>query len=112
MCRFYPDKKVDAYTSFIFFKKYTSFINIEKGVYQDESNQHRFFFEIPKQIEFNQFKKGMEQIKNNCDYHLFDSFLVFLFYKNKIKDFIGIYSQHCDKSRFGELKQEIKKHFD
>jgi len=37
--------------------------------------------------------------------------LVSLFYKDKIKDFVGIYSKHCDQNRFGELSREIKKAF-
>ncbi len=109
--RFYSDKHVVTYSSFIYYKKYTDFDIIEEGVYKDKKNKYRYFFEISKQIEYDEFKKGIEQIKNNCDYHLFDSFLVFLFYKNKIRDFIGIYSQHCDESRFSELKKEINKIF-
>ncbi len=110
--QFYSDKTVKPYTSFIYYKKYTAFEYIEDGVYQDENNQYRYFFEIPKQTEFNEFKNNIDKIKANCDYHLFDSFLVFLFYKDQIKDFIGIYSNHCDKNRFGELKQEINKYFE
>ena len=110
--QFYSNKQVEAYKCFIYYKKYTAFVNIEDGVYQDKNNAYRYFFEIPHQIDFEAFKKGIEQIKNNCDYHLFDSFLVMLYYKDHIKDFIGVYSKHCDKSRFGELKQQIRKQFD
>ncbi|RLD89078.1 MAG: hypothetical protein DRJ02_02335 [Bacteroidetes bacterium] len=109
--RFYSDKKVGAYQSLIYYKKHTVFENLEEGVYKDENNPNRYFFEISRQIEFDQFKKGIERIKNNCDYHLFDSFLVSLHFKNEINDFIGIYSKHCEKSRFKELKQEIIKQF-
>lgn len=108
---FYSDKKLSMYTSFIFYKKYTEYKCLEEGVYQDKNNTKRYFFNIQHQIEFSQFKNKMEMIKTNCDFHLFDSFLVSLFYKNEIIDFIGIYSEHCDKSRFGELKQEIAKNF-
>lgn len=105
--RFYSDKHVLTYSSLIYYKKYTSFQLMEDGVYVDENNKNRYFFEIQKQIDFGEFQKGVKQIKNNCDYHLFDSFLVSLFYKNTVRDFIGIYSLHCDESRFGELKKQI-----
>ncbi len=108
---FYSAKQLSIYTSFILYKKHIEYKNLEERVYQDENNPNRYFFKIPHQLEFSQFKHTMEMIKTNCDYHLFDSFLVSLFYKNEIIDFIGIYSEHCDKSRFGELKQEITKHF-
>jgi hypothetical protein len=43
---------------------------------------------------------------------LFDSFLAEIFIDKDVYDFIGVYSKHCDKERFAELKQEIKKQFD
>lgn len=107
----YPEKQINAYKSVIFYKKYTAFKNLEEGVYQDENNLNRYFFKIQSPIELNKFREGIEKIKTNCQYHLFDSFLVSLFHQNKIIDFIGIYSKHCEKGRFGELKQEIKKQF-
>jgi len=109
---FYPDKNTKPYSSLITYKKYTSFLNIEDGVYWDEKNPNRYFFEISNPVEFEQFKSGIEGIKNNCDYHLFDAFLVFLFFKDKVRDFIGIYSEHCATNRFSELRQEIKKTFE
>ena len=65
-----------------------------------------------KFIELEDFVKGMENIKFNCDFHLFDSFLAEIFIDKDVYDFIGVYSKHCDKERFAELKQEIKKQFD
>ncbi|MEN8224710.1 MAG: hypothetical protein ABFS05_05045 [Bacteroidota bacterium] len=108
---FYSNKKLAVYTSFIYYKRYVEYKNLEEGVYQDENNTNRYYFKIQPQIEYKQLKEGMDMIKTNCDFHLFDSFLVNLFYKNEIVDFIGIYSEHCDKGRFGELKQEITKYF-
>lgn len=108
---FYHDKKIKNYNCYVYYKKYTVFVNIEEGVYQDENNADRYFFEIPKQFELQQFYLEIEKIKNNCDFHSFDAFMASLFYKGKIKEFVGVYSKHCDRSRFGELKQQIEKHF-
>jgi hypothetical protein len=108
---FYSDKHVLTYSSLIYYKKYTSFNFMEEGVYNDTNNKNRYFFEIPKHIEHDELKNGITQIKNNCDYHLFDSFIVTLFYKNGVRDFIGIYSLHCDETRFGELKKQISSIF-
>jgi len=109
--KFYSDKHVLTYSSLIYYKKYTDFNFMEDGVYNDKNNKNRYFFEIPRQIDFDEFKKGIQKIKNNCDYHLFDSFMVSLFYKNGVRDFIGIYSLHCDETRFGELKKQISSIF-
>ena len=99
------------YESVIYFKKYTSFLKIGEGIFQDKNNANRYFFEIPILINFEDFLAGMEKIKNNCNYHLFDSFLSSVFFENSTIDFIGIYSEHCDKNRFDELQKEIIKVF-
>ena len=110
--KFIKDKKVKAYDSFIHFKKYINFEKIDENIYQDHENQNRFFFQIDKFIEMEDFVKGIESIKFNCDFHLFDSFLAEIFIDKDVYDFIGVYSKHCDKERFAELKQQIKKQFD
>ena len=109
--KLFSDRKTPEYESVIYFKKYTSFLKIEEGVFQDKNSSNRFFFRIPTQINFDDFLAGMEKIKNNCNYHLFDSFLSSIYIENSTQDFIGIYSEHCDKNRFGELKKEIVKVF-
>ncbi|MBN2637606.1 MAG: hypothetical protein JXR65_00805 [Bacteroidales bacterium] len=109
--QFYPDKPVKIYTSLVFYKKYTEFNNTKEGIYVDKNNHYRYFFKLNKHLEFEQFKKGIKQIKNNCNNNLFDSFLVSLFYKGAMLDFVGIYSKHCDMAQFVELKQEIEKQF-
>lgn len=110
--KFNKDQKVEAYSSFIHFKKYINFEKIGENIYQDHDNPNRFFFQIDKFIEQEDFIKGMENIKFNCDFHLFDSFLAEIFIDEDALDFIGVYSKHCDKERFAELKQEIKKQFE
>ena len=94
-----------------FINKYTEFAKIGDGIFQNSDDENHYFFEVPRLINFDEFLAGMEKIKNNCNYHLFDSFLTSIFLKDYTQDFIGIYSEHCDKSRFDELAKEIKKVF-
>jgi hypothetical protein len=108
---FYSSKKVKTYEGTMIFKKHTRFLELMDSVYQDADNENRFFFKIPNHIEFDKFEEGMEQIKINCNFHLFDSFLSHFFVRDTVEDFIGIYSKHCDKNRFEELKKNIKKVF-
>jgi len=85
---------------------------IDEDVYQDISDPYRFFFQINKHLDFDDFLKGMEQIKFNCNFHMFDAFLSDMFIRNEMLDFIGLYSKHCDQTRFSELKEKLKKYFD
>ena len=110
--RLLHDKKTPAYQSRVFFKKFTEFVQLEEDVYQDSDNPNRYFFPIEGYLDFDRFLEGMSRIKFSCDFHLFDSFLASLFKKNKVKDFVGIYSEHCDTNRFPELKQHLKNTFE
>ena len=109
--QFEKDKNIQAFNSLVYFKKYLELHEIESGVYQDKGIENRYLFRAPGLLNYETLKKGMEVIKNNCDFHLFDYFLVSIFNKDDNVDYIGIYSRHCDKSRFRELKMEIKKLF-
>ena len=105
------DKRVATYTSRLYFKKYIEFIELESGVYQDIDNLNRYFFKISHKIDFDEFTVKMDRIKNNCQFHLFDPFFASLFIKREAVYFIGIYSEHCDQSRFGDLKKQITELF-
>jgi len=101
---FVKNQKVHDYDSLVHYKKHIEYTKIEEGVYQDNNDPNRFFFQVKKHLEFDEFLKGIEQIKNTCEFHLFDAFLTDMLNRNEVNDFIGIYSKHCDKNRFGELK--------
>ena len=108
---FLSDTKVKKYTSLIYFKKYIEFAQLMEGVFQDIDVPARYFFSIDKPVDFNEFESKMELIKNNCNFHLFDSFSTHFFLKEDVQDFVGIYSEHCDENRFTELQKELKVRF-
>jgi hypothetical protein len=107
--KFIKDRKVEPYTSTIQFKRYIEFRQLEEGIYQDNHNDKRFFITLPKLVDFDQFLIITEHIKENCDFNLFDSFLTSLYQKDKMLDFAGIYSNHCDRSRLSEFRDNLTK---
>ncbi len=110
--QFLSDTKINDYETTVFFKRFTELLKVQEGVYKDKRIPGHFFFPIDSIIEFDEFEKGIERIKNGCDFHMFDSFLSFMFTEGgKGQDFVGIYSEHCDESRFGELRENIQKTF-
>jgi len=108
---FFKDTKVNVYESSIFYKKYTEFVKLDEGIYQDKENEFRFFFSISEYVELDDFTNRINTIKNNCNYHMFDSFSSYLFYKDNMSNFVGIYSEDCDKERFGELGKYLEELF-
>lgn len=110
---FLKDKKVEDYQTNLFFKRYTELIEIRDGVCKDIKISGRYFFPIESILELDEFRKGMDRIKHSCNFHLFDSFLSFMFIEGgKGQEFIGIFSNHCDEERFSELKKNIENIFD
>ncbi len=104
-------KKVPDYETLLFYKKYVELTEISDGIYRNTQNSGRYFFLLPRNIEFVEFEQKIEAIKNNCNFHLFDAFLNQLFFKDRVYDFAGIYSQHCDETRLTEFKSNIDKIF-
>ena len=110
--KFISDKKVNEFETIVFYKRYTELINLDNNIYKDYKIPGQYYFPIEKNIEFNEFIEGINKIKNNCNFHMFDSFQLFMFIEGgKGQDFIGIFSDHCDENRFPELKESIKKFF-
>jgi hypothetical protein len=110
--KFISDKRVNEFETIVFFKRYTELVKIGENIYKDYKIPGQYYFPIENNIEFNEFINGIKKIKNNCNFHMFDSFQLFMFTKNgKGQDFIGIFSDHCDENRFPELKESIKKFF-
>jgi hypothetical protein len=108
---FLSNKKMPLEKVQLFYKKHTEMVQLQEGVLRDKDNAGRYFFEIDKLIELQEFKDGVVKIKNNCDFHLFDTFLSFMFINGKGQDFIGVYSDHCDENRFTELQNYIQNLF-
>jgi len=110
--KFISDKKVNEFETIVFYKRYTELVKIGEDFYKDYKIPGQYYFPIEKNIEFSEFTESVKKIKNNCNFHMFDSFQLFMFIEGgKGQDFIGIFSDHCDEDRFPELKNSIKKFF-
>lgn len=107
--KFFKHREVKPYISEIHHKEFVSFKKVGDGIFQDNDNREMHFIHLPKNIEFNVFLDLVGTIKNNCSFHLFDAMLVSVFTKDKVHDFAGIYSKHCEESRLPEFKLHIEK---
>ncbi len=101
--------KIEPYISFIQYKKFIEYEPIDEGIYRDVNDNNRHFVAIPGEIEFDAFEKIIETIKNNCDFNMFNSSLVYLPQKDNVAHFAAIYSKHCDEKRLPEFRDFIKK---
>ena len=102
-------KKVSTYSSFIQHKKYIKFKKLDDCVYQDEQVPNRYFIQIPRPVDYNEFEKLIEDIKYNCKFNHFDASLAYLNQEEHTFDFAALYSDHCEKDRLSEFKEHIDK---
>ncbi|MCD6089997.1 MAG: hypothetical protein J7J72_00720 [Bacteroidales bacterium] len=102
-------KKVKPYASFIQHKKYIKLRKLEECVYQDEQVPNRYFIQIPRPINYNEFEKMIEDIKHNCKFNHFDASLAYLNQGDHTFDFAALYSDHCENHRLSEFKHQIDK---
>ena len=109
--QFLKDKKIKSGSIQVNYTKYIEFVELEENVYRDKFTPEFLFFSIPREIGMGELKEGVKRIKNNCDFHHFDCFLSYIPGREKILDFVGIYSKHCDEKRISEFKDEIASTF-
>ncbi len=102
-------KNVKPYTSFIQYKKQIDFLKVSDGIYEDANEKNRYFVSISRDIEYADFKRMMVDTKNNCDFNLFDSSLVYYHENDCTYDLVSIYSEHCDEERLPEMKEFLER---
>lgn len=104
---FLKNKRVKPCISFVQHKKYIKFDKIDEGVFQDVEVPERYFIQIPRPVDFNEFENLVEEIKYTCKYNHFDASLAYLNQGEYTFDFVAVYSDHCEKDRLGEFKQHL-----
>lgn len=102
-------KKIKTYSSFIQHKKYIKFRKLEDCIYQDEQVPNRYFIQIPRPVDYNEYEKMIEDIKYNCKFNHFDASLAYLNQGDHTFDFAALYSDHCENNRLSEFKEQIDK---
>ncbi len=106
---FMKERHVEPYEAFIQFKRYTDFEIIEPGIFRDKENpKKRYFIAIPGNIDYDVFEDLIRDVKNNCDFHMFDASLIYLNCGSRFLDMVSIYSEHCDESRLPEMKKILE----
>jgi hypothetical protein len=105
---FLSDHHVSPYEAFIQFKRYTDFVSLEPGIYKDGTNPNRYFLTISGDMEYKVFEELIHEVKNNCDFHMFDAALVYLNCGSRFIEMISIYSKHCEEERLPELKKTVE----
>jgi len=110
--RFMADRHVAPYEAFIQIKRYTDFEIIEPGIFRDKENPKRYFVTIPGSIEYDAFEELIKEVKNNCNFHMFDASLVYLNCGARFIEMVSVYSEHCEEERLSEMKRILEERKD
>ena len=103
-------KHVRPYNSVVHFKKHVKLSLLGEGVFSDVNDENCHFIKVPKSLEFEEFEKIVEKIKNNCGFNMFNVAYAVLPRRDEVMNFIAIYSTHCDETRLPEFIYYLEKH--
>lgn len=107
---FVKHTKMQPVKSIVHFKKHIEIKPISEGIFADVNDKNRHFVEFPYSVEFDQFEEMVESIKNNCNFNMFNAALVTLARRDRVMNFIAIYSKDCDEEKLPEFKYYLDKH--
>jgi hypothetical protein len=109
--KFVKHLKVKPFNSIVHFKKHIQIESLGEGIYADVNDKNRHFVEIPELVEFERFEEIVEDIKNNCEFNMFNAAYVTLARRDRVMKFIAIYSKHCEEERLPDFKYYLDKIF-
>ncbi len=109
--KFIKHTSVKPFESLVHFKKHIEIRSVGNGVYADLHDKNRHFVKIPVLVDFEEFEKIVKEIKNNCNFSMFNAAQVSMTRREKVINFIAIYSKDCDENRLPEFKKFVDKHF-
>jgi hypothetical protein len=101
-------KKIDNYTTDITTKEYVKMVQTEEFVYEDIHNKDISYLEIDKYLDWSEFKKLENIIKNTFNYRDFKASLVSIYKELKYREFISIQVKGgCDCGKLSEMREQF-----
>lgn len=79
---------------------------IDNGIYSDLDDGMKFYFELPFELKWNDFKVITKNVKNNISNNIFDAAIGFVWLRAGLVDMIRIYDMHCDVQRVIEIRKK------
>jgi len=105
---FQPAEKITPYDSLIRIRKYMTFTELSEDIYSGDKENH-YYIQVPEKLEWKEFVKLIISIRSSGDFGIFDAAQTSLYQKNKIIEFVRIYTKSFKTKDFIKLKDEIFK---
>lgn len=87
-------RKFENDMAMISLRKFMYLEPIGNDVFIDRVQGHHAYFIVPRQIDWEQFKKLTDQVKYDPNYFYFDGAIAFIYENAEIKDMIRIYREN------------------
>lgn len=102
-------KHLKPFKSIVQFKKYVDMERLDEGTFRNAHNPHTHFVEIPSDIEYSEFETMIGDIKANCSLNMFNAALVYLPQREKVMNFVALYSRECNEEKLPQLAAFLEK---
>lgn len=106
--RFEKAKSLRPFDSFIRIRKYVNTKKLAPGVYKGKQANF-YYLEVPKKLDWADFVNMILSIKGSRQFKSFDAAQFSLYRKNKIREFVRIYTKYFTNDDFLDLRAEILK---
>lgn len=108
--KFIKNKKFEKQTVVVQFKQPVILEEIQKEIFRDTNAPNVYYLPLKIDVDFENFKKLIIHVRNNCDYKHFECALAYsLNENNSITDFAKIYSPNCEQERLKEFCSNFDK---
>lgn len=92
-------------------KKVFELICHEEGIYQDRESDIKYYFEIPDQLKWKDFKEYTARVKNNVIDYNFDAALGIFYRYQGIVDVVRIFDRRASLEKVRLLRQKYREVF-
>lgn len=86
--------------------KFFHLIDVEDQIYQSRSNKDRYYFEIPKYLDWEEFREITFDIKNNISVTNYDIAKGIFYEKNGITDMLRVIKPNITLEMIHEIRQK------
>lgn len=78
----------------------------DEGIYLDLAGDNKYYFEIPQELKWTDFKTITANVKNNINNRFFDAAIGYFWKVDGPQDVIRIFDMKADLERISEIRQK------
>ncbi len=110
---FHPFESIKKQMSFIFVRKFVELETIHQGIFKNRLTSNEFYFEIPDELQWDDFADITEEVKYNSNNLMFDAALATMIISHcRFMDCVRIFTEYFVLQNMIEIRKYYLKEFE